>query len=124
MISLKCCTQYVNKFRKLDNGHRTGKGQFSFQSQRRAMPENVQTAIQLKGFPGSSADKESAYNSGDPSLIPGSGRFTGERKDYPLQYSGLENYMDCIVLGVKKSQILLSDFHFSLSPYNCTYFTC
>ena len=102
---LRCYTQYVSKFRKLINGHRTGKRQFSFQSQRTAMLENVQTTIQLKGFPGSSADKESACNSVDPSLIPGSGRFTGERKGYTLQYSGLENYMDYIVFGVKKSQI-------------------
>ena len=37
----KCCTQYASKFGKLSSGHRTGKGQFSFQSQRRAMPNNV-----------------------------------------------------------------------------------
>ena len=35
---LKCCTQYVSKFVKLSSGHRIGKGQFSFQSQRKAMP--------------------------------------------------------------------------------------
>ena len=35
---LKYCTQYASKFGKLSNSHRTGKGQFSFQSQRRAMP--------------------------------------------------------------------------------------
>ena len=40
----KCYTQCVSKSGKLSNGHRTGKGQFSFQSQRRAMPKNVQTA--------------------------------------------------------------------------------
>ena len=39
----KCCTQYVSKFAKLSSGHKTGKGQFSFQSQRRAMSKNVQT---------------------------------------------------------------------------------
>ena len=39
----KCCTQYASKFGKLSSGHRTGKGQFSFQFQRRAMPKNVQT---------------------------------------------------------------------------------
>ena len=39
----KCCTQYASKFEKLSSGHRTGKGQFSFQSQRKAMPKNVQT---------------------------------------------------------------------------------
>ena len=38
----KCCTQYANKFVKLSSGHRTGKGQFSFQSQRKAMPKNAQ----------------------------------------------------------------------------------
>ena len=100
---IKCCTQYVSRVGKLSNDHRTGKGQFSFQSQRRAMPENVQTTIQLKGFPGSSAGKESACNSGDPNLIPGSGRFTRERKGYSLQYSGLENYMDCIVHSFAES---------------------
>ena len=46
----KCFTQYANKFGKLSSGHRTGKGQFSFQSQRRAKPKNVQTTIQLHSF--------------------------------------------------------------------------
>ena len=40
---LKCYTQYASKFGKLSSGHRTGKSQFSFQYQRRAMPKNVQT---------------------------------------------------------------------------------
>ena len=44
---LKCCTHYASKFEKLNSGHRTGKGQFSFQSQRRAMPKNVQITTQL-----------------------------------------------------------------------------
>ena len=43
----KCCTQYASKFGKLNSGHRTGKGQFSFQSQRKAMPKNAQTTIAL-----------------------------------------------------------------------------
>ena len=43
----KCCTQYASKYGKLSSGHRTGKGQFSFPSQRQAMPKNVQTTIQL-----------------------------------------------------------------------------
>ena len=42
-----CCTQYASKFGKLNSGHRTGKGQFSFQSQRKAMPKNAQTTAQL-----------------------------------------------------------------------------
>ena len=44
---LKCCTQYVSKFGKLSSGHRTGKGQFSFQSLKKAMPKNAQTTAQL-----------------------------------------------------------------------------
>ena len=43
----KCCTQYASKFGKLSSGHRTGKGQLSFQSQRKAMPKNAQTTTQL-----------------------------------------------------------------------------
>ena len=42
MMVWKCCTQYANKYGKLSSGHRTGKGQFSFQSQRKAMPKNAQ----------------------------------------------------------------------------------
>ena len=43
----KCCTQNGSKLGKLSSGHRTGKGQFSFQSQRKAMPKNAQTTAQL-----------------------------------------------------------------------------
>ena len=45
--ALKCCTQYASKFGTLSSGHRTGKGQFSFQTQRKAMPKNAQTTAQL-----------------------------------------------------------------------------
>ena len=65
------------------------------------------------GFPASSVGKESACKAGDPSSIPGWGRSPGEGKGYPLQYSGLENPMDCIVHGVAKSRTQLSDFHFT-----------
>ena len=43
----KCCTQYASKFGKLSSGHKTGKGQFSFQPLRKAMPKNAQTTTQL-----------------------------------------------------------------------------
>ena len=56
-----------------------------------------------EGFPCSSAGKESACNTGDPGSIPGLGRSPGEGNSYPLQYSGLENSMDCIANGVTKS---------------------
>ena len=45
-------------------------------------------------FPCSSIGKESAYNAGDPGLVPGLGRFPGEGNGYPLQYSCLGNLMD------------------------------
>ena len=47
MMIWKCCIQYASKFGKLSSGHRTRKGQFSFQSQRKAMPKNAQTTAQL-----------------------------------------------------------------------------
>ena len=45
--AVKGCTQYASTFGKLSSGHRTGKGQLSFQSQRKAMPKNAQTTAQL-----------------------------------------------------------------------------
>ena len=62
------------------------------------------------GFSGGSDGKESACNVGDLAQIPGLGKSPGEGKGYPLQYSGLENPMDCTVLGVAKSRTRLSDF--------------
>ena len=55
------------------------------------------------GFPSDSAGKESPYNVEDLGSIPGLGRSPGEGKGYLLQYSGLENSMDCIVHEVTKS---------------------
>ena len=45
--AVKCYTQYASKIGKLSSGYRTGKGQFSFQSQRKAMPKKAQTTAQL-----------------------------------------------------------------------------
>ena len=64
------------------------------------------------GFPYGSAGKESTCNEGDLDLIPWLGRSPGEGKGYPLQYSGLENSMDCIVQGVIKSWTQLRSFQF------------
>ena len=50
MMLWKCYTQYVSKFGKLNSGHRTAKGQFLFQSQRRAMSKNAETTEQLHSF--------------------------------------------------------------------------
>ena len=74
--------------------------------QRPAREEHLpfRAAFLQTGLPCSSADKESACNVGDLGSIPGSGRSPKDGKGYSLQYSGLENFMDCIVHGVAKSQ--------------------
>ena len=53
--------------------------------------------------------------SGDLGLIPGLERSSGEGKGYPLQYSSLENSVDCVVHGVAKSRPWLTNLHFTLS---------
>ena len=63
----------------------------------------MQELIFHLGFPDSSVGKEFTCNAGDLGLIPGLGRSPGEGKGYALQYSGLENFMDCIVHGIAKS---------------------
>ena len=78
------------------------------------MPEGV-----ILGFPAGSAGKESACNVGDLGLIPGLGRSPGEENGYPLQYSDLENFMNCIVHRVAKSRTRLRDFHFHFSCMCC-----
>ena len=65
-------------------------------------------------FPGGLAGKESACNAGDLGSIPRLWRSPGEGNGYPLQYSGLENFMDCIVLEVTKRGTQRSDIHFHL----------
>ena len=60
-----------------------------------------------------SAGKESVCNVEDLGSIPGLGRSPGEGKGYQLQYSGLENSMECIVHGVANGQTRLSNFHFT-----------
>ena len=69
---------------------------------------------ELLDLPDSSVGKESTCNAGDPGSISGSGRSAGEGIGYPLQYSGLENSMDCIARGVTKSWIRMSNFHFTV----------
>ena len=71
-------------------------------------------------FPGGSDGKASAYNAGDPGLIPGLGRSSGEGNGNPFQCSCLENPMDtrawwAVVHGVAKSRTRLSDFTFTPS---------
>ena len=72
----------------------------------------------ISAFPDSSVGKESACNAGNPTSIPGLGRSPGEGKGYPLQYSSLQNSMDCIVHGVTKSWTRLAE-QLSLLLYIC-----
>ena len=65
----------------------------------------------MKSFAGGLDGEESSCNVEDLSLIPGLGRSPGEGEGYPLQYYGLENFMDCIVHGISKSWTQLSDLH-------------
>ena len=71
----------------------------------------------ILGFPCGSAGKESTYKAGDLGLILGLGRSPGEGKGYPPQYSGLENFMDCIVHGgckeLDKTERLSLSFSFN-----------
>ena len=67
--------------------------------------------LPLTGLPCGPAGKEPACNAGDPASIPGWGRSLAEGKGYPLQYSGLDNSMDCIVHGIRKSRTQVNDFH-------------
>ena len=66
----------------------------------------------FSGFPGGPSGKESPCNVGDLASNPGLGRSPGEGNGYPLQYSDLENSMDCIVHAVAKSRTQLKQFHF------------
>ena len=81
---------------------------------------------ELWGFPCGIAGKESTCNAGDLGSIPGLGISPGEVKGYPLQYSGLENSMDCIVHGVAKSwtrrlspSLSKSFEHMLRAPFTC-----
>ena len=69
----------------------------------------------LSYIPHGSVGKESTCSVGDLGSIPALGRSPGEEKGYPLQYSGLENSVDCIVHRISKSRTLLSEFHFHLT---------
>ena len=81
----------------LPSPHRSGECDWRFQ------PSGHTADFSGNQTPCGSAGKEFACNSGDLGSIPGLGRCPGEGNGYPLQYSGLENSMDCIVHGVPKS---------------------
>ena len=63
---------------------------------------NLKQVLCGRGFPGDSDNEESACNAGDLGLFPGLGRSPGEGEGYIIQYSGLENSTDCIVMGLQR----------------------
>ena len=81
----------------LDNESFSGRGQQTQPDAHFYMTLDLRT--------GNSAGKESVCNVGDPGLIPGLGRSSGEKIGYPLQYSGLENSMGCIVHRVTNERL-------------------
>ena len=78
-------------------------------------PQRLHSPISLMGFPCGSAGKESACNGIDLGPISGSGRSPGEGKGHPLQYSGLENSMDCSPWSYKELN-MTEWLSLSLSP--------
>ena len=76
------------------------------------LPFTHLTIHSRSGFPSGSAGKESTCSVRDLGSIPGFGKSPGERKGYPLQCSGLEKSVDCIVHRIAKSQTQLRNFHF------------
>ena len=69
------------------------------------------------GFPGGSVGETSTCKAGDLGLFPGLGRSPAEGNGYPIQYSGLENSLECIGPEVTKSWTKLSDFHIYKKGY-------
>ena len=78
-------------------------------SERFARNKAVGLFLMFTCFPGGSVGKESTHNVGNLGLIPRLGGSPGEGNGCPLQYSGLENPMGCIVHRVTKSQTRLRD---------------
>ena len=75
-------------------------------------PTRSLLVLKMATLPSDPDGKESFHRAGHLGLIPGLGRSLAKGKGHPLQYSGLENSMDCIVRGVAKSWTWLSNFHF------------
>ena len=77
--------------------------------------KNLYSLLKYYSFPGGSEDKESAFSTGDPGLIPRLGRSPAEGNGNPLQYSHLENSMDrgawwATVHGVSKSILAMESY--------------
>ena len=88
-----------------------------FPSQEDPLEKGLAANSSILGLPCDTAGKESACSVGNLGSILALGRSPGEGKGYPLQYSGLENPMDCIIHRVAKSQTGLSNFHFYYTQY-------
>ena len=87
-----------------ENGSKTTEAYILLMYTEQEAPWNFCHLLFFPGCPDSSVGKESTCNAGDPGLIPGSGRSPGEGKGYLLQYSGLQDFMECIDHAFTKSQ--------------------
>ena len=74
-------------------------------------PQFTSRFVGRRGFPCGSTGKKSACNVGDLGSTAGSWKYPGEEKGHRLQYSSLDDSVDCIVHGITKSQTQLSNFH-------------
>ena len=106
--------------RQIDKKSRGPQGERGLEFSRRKKGQIFPLCILRLCFPGGSENKASAYNAGDPGSVSGLGRCPGEGNGNPLQYSCLENPMDCSlpgfsVHGVAKSRTRLSDFTFTFT---------
>ena len=99
---------------------RTAAGSLGFVT-KKGVPTTISLSKLSPVILASDMPTDDARNAGDLGSIPGLGGSPGEGKGYPLQYSCLENSMDCTVHGVTKSRTRLSDFHYI---YNYIYISC
>ena len=110
------CPEVVSFVHKSAKQRPPKKSKKSLQWKRQWSIDQTEVQLPLMGFLGSSAGKESACSAGDSGSISGLGRSTGEGNSSPLQYSGLENSMDCVVQWGPKESDTVSYFPFHFSP--------
>ena len=133
MMLWKCCTQYVSKFGKLSSGHRTWKGQFSFQSQR-AMLNNVQTTAQMHSFNMPAKLCSKSFKLGFSNTWTENFQMCkldlekAEESQIKLPTSvgsqrKQENSREYAIDGVTKSWTQLSNFHFHMLIKQCSKFS-
>ena len=95
MMLLKCFTQYASKFGKFSSGHRTGKGQFSLQSQRKAMTRNVQLPLNCIHFTCQQGHAQNPQSQASPVCKPRTSRYSSWiQKRQRIQRSNCQHLLD------------------------------